>query len=45
MSRLEATIINIDNVEEYAKAGVDSIVTTAPYFAKGADVKVVMEPF
>ena len=37
--------INIDNVEEYAKAGVDSIVTTAPYFAKGADVKVVIEPF
>ncbi|GAB6074240.1 ModD protein [Nautilia lithotrophica] len=37
--------INIDNVEDYAKAGVDSIVTTAPYFAKGADVKVVIEPF
>lgn len=37
--------ININNVEEYAKAGVDSIVTTAPYFAKGADVKVVIESF
>jgi molybdenum transport protein len=37
--------INVDNVEEYAKTGVDSIVTTAPYFAKGADVKVVIEPF
>jgi molybdenum transport protein len=37
--------INIDNVENYAKTGVDSIVTTAPYFAKGADVKVVVEPF
>jgi len=37
--------ININNVEEYAKTGVDSIVTTAPYFAKGADVKVVIEPF
>jgi len=37
--------ININNVEEYAKLGVDSIVTTAPYFAKGADVKVVIEPF
>jgi len=36
--------INIDNVEEYAKTGVDSIVTTAPYFAKGADVKVVIKP-
>jgi len=36
--------VNIENVEEYAKAGVDSIVTTAPYFAKGADVKVIIEP-
>ncbi|ACM92481.1 ModD protein [Nautilia profundicola AmH] len=36
--------ININNVEEYAKAGVDSIVTTAPYFAKGADVKVIITP-
>jgi molybdenum transport protein len=36
--------INLENVEEYAKAGVDSIVTTAPYFAKGADVKVVITP-
>ena len=37
--------INVENVEEYAKTGTDSIVTTAPYFAKGADVKVVIEPF
>lgn len=37
--------ININNVDEYAKVGVDSIVTTAPYFAKGADVKVVIENF
>lgn len=36
--------VNIDNVEEYAKMGVDSIVTTAPYFAKGADVKVIITP-
>ncbi|WP_255327530.1 hypothetical protein [Lebetimonas sp. JH292] len=35
--------INANNVEEYAKTGVDSIVTTAPYFAKGADVKVVID--
>ncbi len=35
--------INLENVEEYAKTGVDSIVTTAPYFAKGADVKVLIE--
>jgi molybdenum transport protein len=37
--------INLENVEEYAKTGVDSIVTTAPYFAKGADVKVIIENF
>jgi len=37
--------INIDNIEDYAQTGVASIVTTAPYFAKGADVKVVIEPF
>jgi len=36
--------ININNVEKYAKTGTDSIVTTAPYFAKGADVKVVISP-
>ena len=34
--------INKENVSEYAKTGVDAIVTTAPYFAKGADVKVVI---
>jgi len=37
--------INVENVEEYAKTGTDSIVTTAAYFAKGADVKVVIESF
>jgi len=42
---LSAGGINKDNVEEYAKTKVDGIVTTAPYFAKGADVKVVIEPF
>ena len=35
--------INKENVSEYAKTGVDGIVTTAPYFAKGADVKVVID--
>ena len=35
--------INKENVSEYAKTGVDAIVTTAPYFAKGADVKVVID--
>jgi molybdenum transport protein len=42
---ISAGEININNVDEYAKVGVDSIVTTAPYFAKGADVKVVIENF
>jgi len=37
--------INKENIEEYAKTGVDGIVTTAPYFAKGADVKVIIQPF
>ena len=40
---LSAGGINKENVIEYAKAGVDGIVTTAPYFAKGADVKVVID--
>ncbi len=35
--------INKENIEDYAKTGVDGIVTTAPYFAKGADVKVVID--
>jgi len=40
---LSAGGININNVEDYAKTGVNSIVTTAPYFAKEADVKVVID--
>ena len=40
---LSAGGINKENVEEYAKTGVDGIVTTAPYFAKGADVKVIID--
>ena len=40
---LSAGGINKNNIEEYAKTGVDGIVTTAPYFAKGADVKVVID--
>ena len=35
--------INRENVIEYVKTGVDGIVTTAPYFAKGADVKVIIK--
>ena len=40
---LSAGGINKDNIEEYTKTGVDGIVTTAPYFAKGADVRVVID--
>ncbi len=35
--------INLDNIEEYAKTGVDFIVTSSPYHAKPADIKVKME--
>jgi len=40
---LSAGGVNKENVKDYAKTGVDGIVTTAPYFAKGADVKVVID--
>jgi len=40
---LSAGGINKENVADYAKTEVDGIVTTAPYFAKGADVKVVID--
>ena len=39
---LSAGGINKENVENFAKTRVDGIVTTAPYFAEGADVKVVI---
>ena len=39
---LAAGGVNIENIEDYAKSGVDGVVTTAPYFAKGADIKVVI---
>ena len=35
--------INIENIEQYAKTGVDFIVTSSPYHAKPADIKVKME--
>jgi molybdenum transport protein len=35
--------IDINNVEKYAKCGVSAIATTAAYFAKNADIKVVIE--
>ena len=41
---LAAGGINLSNVEEYGATGVDGIVTTAPYFAPPADVKVRIEP-
>ncbi len=36
--------INFDNVDEYAKTGVDIIVTTSLYWAKPMDLKAVFEP-
>ncbi len=41
---LSAGGINIENIEDYAKTGIDGVVTTAPYFAKGGDVKVEISP-
>ncbi|MDR2746683.1 MAG: ModD protein [Treponema sp.] len=36
--------VNIDNATEYAAAGAGLIVSSAPYYAKPADVKVVLGP-
>jgi molybdenum transport protein len=36
--------INKDNAAEYAAAGAGLIVSSAPYYAKPADVKVVLKP-
>ena len=36
--------ITLENVEEYAKTGVDVIVTSAPYWAKPADITTRIEP-
>jgi molybdenum transport protein len=36
--------ITLENVQEYASCGVDGIVTTAPYFAKSANIKVEITP-
>jgi molybdenum transport protein len=35
--------VNETNIEHYAKLGVDLIVTSSPYHAKPADIKVVIE--
>ena len=36
--------ITLENVQEYASCRVDGIVTTAPYFAKSANIKVEITP-
>ena len=36
--------INASNAADYARAGADVLVTSAPYTAKPLDVKVTMEP-
>ncbi|KJR45394.1 Molybdenum transport system protein ModD [Desulfosporosinus sp. I2] len=40
---LGAGAINADNIEEYARTGIDAIVTTAMYFGKPSDIGVTME--
>lgn len=34
--------VTLDNVQDYAKTGVDLLVTSAPYFGKPADIGVKM---
>lgn len=36
--------INENNVDEFAATGVSLLVTSAPYYAKPADIRVVIEP-
>lgn len=42
---LAAGGINENNVEDYAKTGVDSLVTTSVYYAKPIDIGCKIEPF
>lgn len=37
--------INEGNIEEYARSGIDAIVTTSMYFGKPADIGVTMEKY
>lgn len=37
--------INESNIEEYARTGIDAIVTTSMYFGKPSDIGVTMEKF
>lgn len=36
--------VNRDNIQQYAETGVELIVTSAPYYAIPADIKVVLQP-
>ena len=40
---LAAGGINLENAASYAKTGVDGLVTSSPYHAKPADIKVRMQ--
>ncbi|KZL91435.1 ModD protein [Clostridium magnum] len=42
---LAAGGINENNIEDYAKTGIDAIVTTSVYYAKPIDVGCKIEPF
>ncbi len=35
--------INVGNIEEYAKSMTDAVVTTSPYYADSADIKVTIK--
>lgn len=44
LTLLAAGGINLSNIDEYVKTGVDGIVTTAPYYAKALDIGVNITP-
>ena len=35
--------VNLENIADYAATGIDLVVSSAPYYAKPLDIKVVME--
>lgn len=35
--------VHLDNIKDYAATGIDLVVSSAPYYAKALDIKVVME--
>lgn len=35
--------VNLENIKDYAATGIDLVVSSAPYYAKPLDIKVIME--